>query len=125
MPRNPQRPPCSTLCYLEASRVQSPAGVLSNLDVLTPDGEPLGSIEGVVIDAPARRVRYLDVKTPGWLRHRRYLLEADQLAHLDPERGALRLRASTDDAAVDLDADALPRFSEDDLLAAMFASRAA
>ena len=113
----------SELSYLEASKVTSPAGVLAGLDVLTAEGTRLGSIEGVVIEAAARRVRYLAVWASGWFGGRRYLVEADQLGQIDGERRALRLRGDIrNDAVKGLDARALRKFSDDDLLAAVFAS---
>jgi hypothetical protein len=117
----------SELTYLDASRVTSPVGVLSNLSLLAADGEPLGTIEGVVIDAAARRVRYFEVQSKsGWFGRRRYLLEADQLAQVEPERNALRLRIDHRRAQVhDLDSSALRDFSDDDLLTAMFRPRVA
>jgi sporulation protein YlmC with PRC-barrel domain len=111
----------SELSYLEATKVSSPAGVLSELDVLDAQGQRLGNIEGVVIDAAARSVRYLCVRSSGWF-GRRYLVLADQLGQIDGERKALRLRADLKQEAVHgLDATALRRFSDDDALAAMFA----
>lgn len=116
----------SDLSYLEASKVSSPAGVLSELDVLSADGHRLGKIEGVVIDAAAHRVLYLSVRSAGWLGRGRYLLRADQLGQIEGDRKALRLRMDLQDEAVQgLDAAALRRFSDDDLLAAMFPTRAA
>ena len=53
------------LCYLDAANVNSPAGVLSELDVVTASGEQLGSIAGVVIEAAAGRARYLDIRSSG------------------------------------------------------------
>ena len=64
MRNDAQLPDTSELSYLDASKVTSPAGVLSELDVLSAEGQRLGSIEGVVIDAAARRVRYLSVRSP-------------------------------------------------------------
>jgi sporulation protein YlmC with PRC-barrel domain len=116
----------SELSYLDASKVTSPAGVLSELDVLSPDGRRLGSIEGVVIDAAARHVRYLSVRSSGWFGRRRYLVQADHLGQIESERKALRLLVDLKREAVHgLDAAALRKFSDDDLLAAMFAPRAA
>ena len=116
----------SALSYLDASKVSSPAGALSELDVLSTEGRRLGSIEGVVIDAAARRVRYLSVRSSGWFSHRRYLVPADQLGQIEGERKALRLRVDLRHEAVPgLDTAALREFSDDDLLAALFASRAA
>ena len=116
----------SELSYLDASKVDSPGGKLAGLDVLTSDGKRLGSIEGVVIDAAARRVRYFEVRSSGLFGRKRYLVEADQLAQLERERNALRLRVNIREGTVHgLDTTALREFSDDDLLDAMFASRVA
>ena len=117
----------SELSYLDASKVTSPAGVLSNLDLLSAEGKPLGTIEGVVIDAAARRVLYFDVQSKsGWFGRRRYFLEADQLAQVEPERKALRLRVDHKRAEVhDLDSSALHDFGDEDLMTALFPPRVA
>ena len=116
----------SELSYLDASKVISPAGALSELDVLNTEGRRLGSIEGVVIDAAARHVRYLCVRLSGLFGRRRYLVEADQVGQIQGDRKALRLRSDLRNEAVDgLDAAALRRFSDDDVLAAIFAPRMA
>ena len=126
MPNDAQLADTSELSYLDASKVSSPAGVLSELDVLSAEGERLGRIEGVVIDAAARRVLYLSVRSSGWLRSERYLVPADQMGQIEGEGKALRLRADLRVEAVQgLDAAALRRFSDDDALAAMFPTRAA
>lgn len=114
------------LCYLDASHVESPAGLLCHLDLLAPDGKPLGIIKGVVIEAAARRVRYFDVESRRLFRRRRFLLEADQLAQIEPERNALRLRIDpSKHELTEVTTDALRRFCDDDLLTALFANRAA
>ena len=124
--REPQSPPISELCYLDASKVTSPAGVLSEMDLLTADGRPLGSIEGIVIEAAARRVRYFAVQSSGLFRHRRYLLDVDQLVQVEAERKALRLCGDLAEHEVQhLDAAELREFSDDDLLAILFRSRTA
>jgi hypothetical protein len=114
----------SELCYLDAARVESPAGVLSELDVLTADGQPLGTVTGVVIEPAARRVRYYDVRSTGWFNRRRYLLEADQLAQLDAERKAIRLRGEHEAPEVrNLDPRTLRQFSDDDLVSCILSGR--
>jgi sporulation protein YlmC with PRC-barrel domain len=126
MPNDAQLPTTSELSYLDASKVTSPAGVLSELDVLSAEGRRLGSIEGVVIDAAARRIRYLFVRTAGWFSHRKYLVQAHQLGQIEGERKALRLRVDLGNEAVhDLDAAALREFSDEDLLAAILSPRRA
>jgi hypothetical protein len=126
MPSDAQVPATSELSFLDASNVTSPAGVLSELDVLSAEGRRLGSIEGVFIDAAARRVRYLSVRSSGWFGRRRYIVQADQLGQFEGERKALRLNVNLRDEAVhDLDTAALRKFSDDDLLAVMFPPRTA
>ena len=126
MPNDAQNPITSDLSYLDASKVTSPAGVLSELDVLSADGQRLGNIEGVIIDAAARHVRYLSVRLSGWFGRRRYLVQTDQLGQIEGDRKALRLRGDIRNQAVrGLDNATFREFSDDDLLAAMFAPHAA
>jgi len=123
MPNQPQPP--SELCYLDAANVNSPAGLLSELEVVTASGEPFGSIAGVVIEAAAGRARYFDVKSSGWLRRRHYLVEADQLAQVDDARKVLRLVSAEVPEVHGIGIGGLRQFSDDDLIAAMFRSHAA
>ena len=126
MRNDAELPDTSELSYLDASKVTSPAGALSELDVLSAEGRRLGCIDGVVIAAVARRVLYLSVRSSGWFGRRRYLVPADQLGQIDGERKALRLRLDLRHEAVPgLDAAALREFSDDDLLAALFPTPAA
>ena len=126
MQNDAQLPATADLSFLDASNVTSPAGVLSELDVLSAEGRRLGSIEGVVIDAAARRVRYLAVRLSGWFGSRRYVVEADQLGQIECEHKALRLSVNLKNEAVQgLDTAALRKFSDDDLLSVLFPSCAA
>lgn len=121
-----QVPSLSELSYLDASKVTSPAGVLSELAVLSPEGRRLGSIEGVVIHAAARHVRYWCLQLSGWFGRRRYIVEADQLGQIEGERKALRLNFDPRrEAEPGVDASAIREFSDDDLVAAIFAPRTA
>jgi hypothetical protein len=116
----------SELSYLDASKVTSPAGALSELAVLSPEGRQLGSIEGVVIHAAARHVRYLCLRLSGWFGRRRYIVDAAQLGQIEGERKALRLNFDPRrEAEPGLDASALREFSDEDVLAAVFAPRTA
>lgn len=116
--------PPSELSYLDAARVNSPAGLLSEVAVVTASGEQIGSIAGVVIEAGARRARYLDVRSHGLLR-RHYLVQADHLAQLDPAGKQLRLLGTDVLEVDDLSGARFRPFSDADLMAAMFSSRAA
>lgn len=121
MSNSEQRSP--ELSYLDAARVSSPAGVLADFDVVTAGGEPLGTIAGVVIEAGARCARYFDVQSHGW-RRRHYLVKADQLAQVDSDRKELRL-LSADVPELYPRTESFRPFSDTDLLAVMFPSRAA
>jgi hypothetical protein len=126
MPDDVQVPALSELSYLDASKVTSPAGALSELAVLSPEGRQLGSIEGVVIHAAARHVRYLCLRLSGWFGRRRYIVDAAQLGQIEGERKALRLNFDPRrEAEPGLDASALREFSDEDVLAAVFAPRTA
>jgi hypothetical protein len=114
----------SHLSYLEASKVNSPAGALADLDLVRANGQRVGRIAGVVIDSAARCVRYFDVQSAGW-RRRHYLVAADQLAQLDPAQPVLRLLDNDLTEVRDLNPATLHRYSDDDLLAAMFSARVA
>jgi hypothetical protein len=46
------------LCYLNASKVESPVGALAQLEVQTEDGKEVGALDGVLIEPTARRIRY-------------------------------------------------------------------
>ena len=121
-----QVPALSELSYLDASKVTSPAGALSELAVLSPEGQQLGRIEGVVIHAATRHVRYLCLRLSSWLGRRRYFVQAAQLGQLESEQKALRLQIDPRrEAERNLDASAIREFSDDDLLAAIFAPRTA
>ena len=116
--------PVSELCYLDAARVTSPAGVLSEVDVVTASGEKLGTIAGVVIEASARRARYFDVRSRGLRRHND-LVQTDQLGQVDAARKQLRLLSSEVPEERDVRSESLRPYSDDDLMAALFTSRVA
>lgn len=122
MPSREKSP--SPLCYLDAAHVDSPVGLLSELQVVTASGEQLGSIAGVVIEPAARRARYLDVQSDGF-RRRHYLVEADYLAQVDGERKELRLLSAAVPEVHYGDSASFRPFSDNDLLTALFAPRAA
>ena len=113
------------LCYLDASRVNGPTGQLDSVDLLAHDDEPLGSLNGVLIDPTERRLRYFVVEKPGWFRRRRYLVPADEPATVERSRNALRLKVGKDELSSfeEFDTASVREFSDDDLITAMFAER--
>jgi PRC-barrel domain len=113
------------LRYLDARKVQSPAGTLADLELCSRDNQNLGTVEGVIIEPARRRVRYFVVKRGGWLAKDRFLLPVESLACLESER-VLRIDDSSAEVsrrAVDLGQ--IPRFSPEDVVTAIFAETAA
>ena len=116
----------SDLSYLDASRVETPVGVLADVELRTATDEPFGTILGVVIDAPARRVRYLDVQVSRGNGGRRTLIDPAEVVVVDARGQTLRLREDVPPTPLPvLEPQTVRPFDDEDLLAAMFPPRAA
>jgi len=113
----------SRLCFLEASKVGSPAGDLGSLQLQTRANEPLGTLSGVVIEPLERRVRYFVVESSGWFRRRQYLVPTDCVANVESEDSALRLDLTPAElkSLDEFDRAAIRDFSDEDAIEAMFA----
>lgn len=111
------------LCYLDASRVMGPAGLLASVDVRTRHDQPLGSIGGVLIDPAEHKLRYFVIESPGSASQRRYLLPIEAAATMAPEGRSLRLDMETDDftALEEFDDATVREFTEEDAIAPTFA----
>lgn len=115
------------LCYLDAARVAGPAGELAGATVETSAAEPLGTLDGVLIDPDERRVRYLVVERTGWLRRRKYVIPAECPAQVDAQNRALRIDVEPDALSRldDLDEGSIGEFTDEDFVRAMFARQVA
>jgi hypothetical protein len=113
----------SRLCYLDASKVMGPTGLLASLDVRTSHDEPLGSVDGVLIDPAERKLRYFVIESRESADHRRYLLPIEAAATMAPEGTSLRLVMETADftALDEFDGAAVREFTEEDAIAPTFA----
>jgi hypothetical protein len=111
------------LCYLDASKVMGPNGLLASVDVRTRDDQRLGSIDGVLIDPAERRLRYFVIESAKSADHRRYLLPVDAAATVAPEGSALRLAMETDEPTSldEFDSGMVREFTEEDAIAPSFA----
>jgi hypothetical protein len=110
------------LRFLDSSRLESP--LVEPLDVRIRGGIKIGTFDGVIVDPAERRVRYLVVDR-GRFFHERCLIPMPS-ARVDAEHHALRIDVDTADAPdwPHFDPGTFPRFSDDDLVTAMFAPRA-
>ena len=86
----------------------------------------LGKLDGVVVDPCRRQVRYYVLERAGWFSSRHYLLPLGT-ARLLPDRRAVEVDLETDEIGKleQVDPSDLPKFSDEDLLSAMFRPRAA
>ena len=116
----------STLRYIAAECVDTPAGRLDGTVLVSPSDETVGMLDGMIIDPIKKHVHYYVVRSRNWLKTHRHLVPA-MPARLDSEHKRLH---------VDIEADELPqlpevrsnmfeRYSDDDLIAALFAAPAA
>ena len=115
------------LRYVAASNVQSPAGQMASLPLRGADDQPIGSLDGVLLDPIERRLRFYVVRSPGGLRSRRYLLPTECNAQVDSEGRFLRVAVDRDGLAgcQEFHASTTPEYSGDDVLSAIFRNRIA
>jgi hypothetical protein len=114
----------SDLRYVAADRVDTPAGRLSRTVVVSSSSGTLGKLDGIVVDPIGRKLRGYVIESPSWLASRRYFVPP-VLARLDRDHGTLELGVGSEDVDQfdEVDLEAFPPFSEDDLLAALFHAR--
>jgi hypothetical protein len=110
------------LSYLEAESVRGPFPTCKDVSVWNEEDGNLGQLDGVVVDAEARQVRYLVVAAGGIFSRRRYLLPFTP-TRVDANRHALCVDAHKRDLVrcEKFESRAFHRFSDDDLLSALFA----
>jgi hypothetical protein len=111
----------AALRYLDATAVLSPAGDLRNFKVSDTGGFSLGKLAGFVVDPAARQLRYIVVEVARWLSTRRYLIPLCP-ATLEPQHRTMRLECDPPAKTQwrEFDDRQFSRFSDDDLLEALF-----
>lgn len=114
----------TTLRYVDASRLNSPAGDLADLDFRGFDDQRIGTLDGVVVEPETRRLRFFVVESSG---SRRILLPADLPARIDTATKTLRVDVDPDDLAhcEEFDSADAPEHSDEDFIASLFHHRVA
>ncbi|MGH9175633.1 MAG: PRC-barrel domain-containing protein, partial [Vicinamibacterales bacterium] len=114
------------LCYLSASKLDSSAGALSQMDVRTVDGEGIGDLDGVLIDPAARRILYYVIALRRRFGCRRYLLPADAPVQVESAGKALRFGIVLPalESCQEFRKGDVRDFSDTDVVTAMFARTA-
>jgi hypothetical protein len=111
------------LRYLAAEKVDTPAGNLDRASVVSPTGERLGNLDGIVIDPTERRASFLVVSARRPLLMRRYLMPI-MASRLVQDRESVTVRVEREDlGALPEMPGGIASFSDDDLLTAMFSER--
>lgn len=107
------------LRFLGADQVERPGGTFAGFEMCSRDNETVGTLDGVLIDPPARRVRYLVLKLPDRPIH--CLLPSDMPVRIEADRHVGRIDSSLADLELEPydKRTALP-FSDEDALMAMF-----
>jgi hypothetical protein len=106
------------LCYLDAAQIRGPVATFDHLELKDRDDDDIGRLDGIIIDAAARRMQYFVVEQ-GFLRRRRYLLPVyptrikDNVLRVDVDKTDLSTCARFDPAAYQ-------PYSDEDLLAGIF-----
>ena len=109
------------LCYLSAQHVARPGGTLAGLELCNSEHESVGTVDGVLIDPPERRVRYFVVE----LRPRNHvLLPVDAVVHVESDAGIPRLEAGPGARLLHFDPRTVRPFTPDDAVTSMFAASA-
>ena len=113
-----------SLRYLEANAVDSPTGKLDGLSVVSQDDEALGVVSGVLIDPVSRQLRYFVVQAARLFNRRRYLVAADAPAVVADDK-TLRVEQPLENIERHrFDSRSVPRFSDEDLMTALFSGSA-
>jgi hypothetical protein len=81
--------------FLDADDVIAANVDFDGLDVYGADGQPIGNVEGFIVDAQAQRACYIVVDSGGWFTSRRLLLPIGH-ASLSPDRKSLKADVSRD-----------------------------
>jgi sporulation protein YlmC with PRC-barrel domain len=107
------------LRYIDASHVETSDQDLAGFDVITAAGKKLGEFDGLIVDPPERRIRYLVVHRKSLFRERRLLVPMSA-ARLDVDQRAVQVELESGDDCPAFEAHAFAEFSDDDVVSAMF-----
>jgi hypothetical protein len=111
----------SDLRYVDADRVDTPAGRLNDTVVVDPSHATLGKLAGIVVDPVGRRVHGYVIESRKWLSSRHYIVPPGPM-RLDRDHHALEVDLY-ETQLDEVEPHTIPRFSDDDLIAALFRTR--
>ena len=110
--------PFPWLKYVDAGDVSGALVDFDRMDVESPEGEPLGDIEGFIVDRDSGRPYYVVIDSRGWFKSRHFLLPVGY-ARLESDEGGHMLVAGVSRARIDrfpgFDKSAFEKLSAEDL----------
>lgn len=110
------------LRFLGAAQVEGPAGTFANFELCSRDNETVGTLDGVLIDPPARRIRYFVLKLAGRPIH--CLLPSEMPVQIEADRRVGWIDSSLADLELEpYDKNDVLPFTDEDALMAMFPHR--
>jgi hypothetical protein len=110
------------LRFLGAAQVEGPGGTFAGFEICSRDNETVGTLDGVLIDPPARRVRYFVLKLADRPTH--CLLASEMPMWIEAERRVGWVESARADLELEpYDMDGALPFSDEDALMAMFPHR--
>jgi hypothetical protein len=109
----------SRLKFIESRSIETPVGRLDRALVISPTNATLGTLDGVLVDPAARRIEFYVVESAEGSRH--YLVPQTP-TRVDASHQSLEVDLETDDVdrLDDVEPAIFPRFSDDDLMTALF-----
>jgi hypothetical protein len=117
-------PVAANLRYIDAGHLTIAAGDLTGAAVVGQTAGTLGTLAGALVDPGQRSICYLVVESRHWLKKHRYLLPLG-VTRFDPAGQRLLVdSANTDLKEVTAEERFVP-FSDEDLVTALFSTRAA
>jgi len=112
------------LRFIEAKRLETPAGSLTDAVLVSPSNKTLGKLDGVIVNPTQRRVCYYVVKSGSGFRTHRHLLQVGPAA-LEAHGGVVRIDAEPEDLTdlSEITPQSFPLFSDADLIDVIFSPR--
>ena len=111
------------LRYIETGRLRTIDDRLDGAVVLSAADAVLGTLTGVLVDPLSRRLCFLVVESRSWFARHHHVVPFDGV-QFDRARNALRVDVDADGLR-EVRVDRLARFSDEDVIDAMFTPRAA
>ena len=113
----------ANLRYIDAERLRIPAVAAGRSVLMGRRGTILGKLSGILVDPMRRQVRYLIVESRTWLATHHYSVPLD-VTRVDRDQKALLVDVEAD-ALSEVQVRDIPKFSDEDLIDAMFSPVAA